>query len=205
MTSAKWFALACVCALVGFFAYGVGRGHSPSGGEGRPVTVPVEQAAYEARVEALTIDRDGWRARFEGVTTLMPDTVYVVDTLVQAPDTILRFVSVDSRGRLGIELLTRPALPTDVGNTVPDYERWQPELHAGIDISACDEGWSVEGGVVACDRPRFGHASLAAVASRSPSIALLWTPSWRSPWEAGISFDGQRWDFRVRRAAIRLW
>lgn len=204
MRPVYWFSLVVLCALAGFAGYGWGR-EWPSGGGGSPVEIPVDVAAYEARLEALTIDRDGWRARFEGVVSVMPDTVYRVDTLVLPPDTVLRFVSVDSRGRLSVELLTTPSNFAQDSASAPDLPGgMQPELRTGYDVSECDEGFSLEGGTVACDRSRLGHLYVGVEASRHPSLTAWWVPSYRSPWSAGISFDGERWDGYVRRG-LRLW
>jgi hypothetical protein len=189
----KAFAVVILLALAAFLGYGWGR--SPSGDDGPPVMLEVERAAYEARLESLRIDRDGWRARLEGVRTVSPDTVVRTDTLVMPPDTVIRFVSVDSRGRLGVELLT----------TVSDSTQLRaPELHTGFDISRCDEGWTVEAGVVTCNPARLGHLWLGVEASRHPSLLAWWTPSYRSPWQVSVSYDGSRFDFGIRRG-LRLF
>lgn len=166
-------------------------------GEGATETVTVTRvdsvvpAEYERRVEALTLERDGIRARLEAIEARPPRIITRTDTLTIPPDTVIRFVAVDSRGSLSLDLLTaRDSL-------------YAPELHEGIDISDCDEGYTIEAGEVTCDRAALGHLYVGPIASRRPSLALWWQPSFRSPWEAGVSYSGA-WDVWVRRG-VRLF
>ena len=149
-------------------------------------------AAYNDRVAELRIERDGFRARLEGVEARPPTVVYVTDTLVSRPDTVIRFVQVDPRGHLNVELLTkRDSL-------------YAPELHATVDVADCDDGFEVSADGVVCDRARLGHLSLAVTASQHPTLGLHWKPSYRSMWEASLGHTGNEWVFAVRRG-WRLW
>lgn len=191
----KGFA-AVVMAAVAFMA-GLGVA-----GAGEPDVVTrvdtILPAAYAATLRGLRMDNDGLRARLEGVEDREPEVIVRTVERVLPPDTVYRFVNVDSRGRLGIELLTRPDVPDSLGN-----ELRAPALYTGIDISDCDDGWQVRDGEVLCDSSQLGHLYVGPWLSRRPSVAVWWTPSYRSPWEASVGFSGS-WDFGLRRG-VRAW
>lgn len=181
--------------LAASVGYAIGGGQSPSGVV-RADTVFLGSADYDGRVRELVIERDGLRARLEGVTTREPEVVVLTDTVIRA-DTVLRFVTIDSRGRLSYELLAR----ADSAN-VPLF---RPELRERVDISDCDDRWGIApDGSVTCDVPRAGHMWLAATLSRQPSLGVHWRKSYRSPWEVSASYDGARLDLAVRRS-VQLW
>lgn len=151
----------------------------------------VAPAEYERTVEGLRIQNEGLRARLEGVESRAPEVIVRTDTLVLPPDTVLRFVSVDSDANLTVEILTaRDSL-------------YAPELHTRIDVSRCDDGWQIQSGQVVCDEAQLGHLYVGPWLSRTPSVAIWWVPSFRSPWEASVSFSGS-WDFGLRRG-VRIW
>lgn len=178
-----------VLALVVFF---VARA---TAAPGEPTIVTrvdtVTPPEYTETVERLHLENDGLRARIEGLRNVEPTVIVRTDTLVSPPDTVIRFVAVDSRGSLSVDFLTsRDTL-------------YAPELHRGIDVSACDEGWTIQSGEVICDRAQLGHLYVGPWLSRDPSLALWWEPSFRSPWEAFVRFGGT-WDFGVRRG-VRIF
>lgn len=189
----RYVATAALLAVV-FAAGWAARPGWPSGGAlVRTDTVTLTAAGYEGRLAALAIERDGLRARLEGVTERMPEVVYRTDTLVVA-DTVLRFVNVDSRGRLSYELLSRA-----------DSLAYRPEIRSRVDVATCDDGYAIGAdGSVACNSSRAGHLFLAATLSRRPTLGLTWRKSYRSPWEFGASYDGARVDAYVRRS-LQLW
>lgn len=181
----KYFGWAVALAFVFFVGRAVGE-------SGDPVvvtevdTVTVER--YGALVEELRLERDGLRARLEGIEARPPRVITRVDTLVPAPDTVVRFLSVDPRGRLSVEFLTaRDSL-------------YAPELQRGIDVSDCDEGYTVQDGTVLCDRARFGHLYLGPRVSLDPALFARWVPSYRSPWEFGVVRYRDRWGFYGQRS-----
>jgi hypothetical protein len=152
------------------------------------------------------MERDGLRARLEAVESRGPRIVIRTDTVVQPPDTVfLPILHASSRGRLTI-----PAL---VADTVDGY---RPEIWQGFDTSDCDEGWTVQGGVLVCDRARFGHLSWGIEASFAnpllnqgltgePLIAGLgvyWQPSYRSTWDVGATIGT---DGRARLTIRKAW
>lgn len=184
--SARHFALVLVAA-VAFFA---GRDTVPPPDVVTRVDT-VRPVEYRRTLESLQIENDGLRARLEGVERREPERIMITDTVVLVPDTVYRFVSVDSRGRLAVELL------------MGEGELRVPELHTGTDISDCDEGWQIQGGETVCDRARMGHLFVTPRLARSPMIAVEWIPSHRSPWQAGIGFDG-RWQGWVGRR-VQIW
>lgn len=176
------------------------------GGAGRTVEVvtrvdTVAPADYQDQLRAFYLERDGLRARLEGIESRAPEMIVITDTVITPPDTVLSFINVDSRGDLTLEVLT----VTESGGLVPDSTpfRYRPALYTGIDISDCDEGWQIRAGAVTCDRARLGHLWVGPELARSPGVAAWWRPSYRSQWEAGVSWSGS-WDFSLRRG-VRVW
>ena len=185
--AARLFAVLLVAALA-FFA---GRDSVPP-----PEIVTrvdtVRPIEYRRTLESLQIENAGLKARLEGVERRVPERIIVVRDTVLVPDTVIRFVSVDSRGRLAVELLT--------GNG----ELRVPELHIGTDISNCDEGWQIQDGETVCDRARLGHLYVVPRLAREPMLGLAWTPGYRSAWQAGVGYSGRRWEGWVERR-VPLW
>lgn len=183
----------------------MGRGTAPSGGSVRTVTREVAPADYARIRDSLATSMaevGSLRGRLEGVTVREPEQVLIVDTVIQV-DTVLRFITVDSRGRLSYELLTQnnSALSPDSVS----YNGFRPELRERVNVGDCDDGWAVaRDGSVACNSARLGHLFLAATISRSPSVGAYWRKSYRSPWELAVSYDGSRVDLSVRRS-FQLW
>lgn len=143
---------------------------------------------YQQRIDRLTIEVEGLRAKLSGVNELRPQYIYVADTVVAPPDTVIRFVNVSDRGVLSVEYLTRAdSLLT-------------PELHSGLDVSRCDDGWQIKDGTVLCDRARFGHLWAGVNLGTETFAGLWWSPSYRSGWTAyGGYADGGRWVFGMAR------
>ena len=151
----------------------------------------VTPARYAETLAGMRLENDGLRARLRGIESRPPRVIVRTDTVVAPPDTVYRFVNVDSRGSLSVEVLHR-------ADSV-----YVPELHTGSDISDCDDGWQIRDGEVLCDKARLGHLYVGPWLSTHPALAVWWTPSYRSPWEASISYSG-KWEIGVRRG-LRLW
>lgn len=198
--------LLTVLVLVALAVF-VGRAWGGAGKSGDVITRvdTVAPADYQDQLRAFYMERDGLRARLEGIESRAPEVIVITDTVVTAPDTVYSFVNVDSRGELSIEVLTRADDATEVGSMLPDSTpiRYRPSLYTGIDISDCDDGFQLRAGEVLCNRSRLGHAWVGPELSRSPSVSLWWKPNYRSPWEAGVSFSGS-WNFSIRRG-IQVW
>lgn len=184
-----------VTALI-LLSVGVAWGQS-RGGSIQVVTVrdTLTAQAYSVRLTEMRVQRDGLRARLAGIGELQPTTIYVTDTLVSPPDTIIRFLRVDNRTQtLSIEFLMPDSVTVGL----------RPELHTGFDISGCDDGWAIQDGTVLCDRARLGHLSLIADIGTTSTLGTIWTPSYRSPWSVTIAHTGSKLNIGVRRA-WRLW
>jgi len=154
-------------------------------------TVEVAPADYQRIVNDLAIANSevtGLRARIRGLEERGPTTVYVSDSVL-VTDTV--FVVVNERGQLTYQFATALDRPATV------------ELRTGIDVANCDDGWQIRDRQVVCNRARFGHLWVGPELSRSPGFAAWWRPSYRSPWEVSVRWDGA-WDFGVRRG-VRLW
>ena len=149
-----------------------------------PPTTVVREIVPEAladSLEALRMEREGLLARIRGVEERLPETIYVTDTLVTAPDTVFRFLTVDSRGLLSYSRLTR----TD--------SLYSPALVSRVRVVDCDSGYQVDERGVTCDKARLGHLWLAAdINIGYSSLGLLWRHTYRSNFEvyAGYSKDG---------------
>jgi hypothetical protein len=151
-------------------------------------TVTVDE--YKSIADDLLIERDGLLSRLRGITERAPEVVYVVDTLIAAPDTVIRFVTVDGSGRLSYEMLSaRDSL-------------YAPEIRSRINVSNCDDGYQVLNGSVLCNKALLGHLWVGAGIWGEPQIMAWWRPSYRSSWELGVGYGtslslGARFGFRI--------
>ena len=201
----KYLAVAALLLLSFSVGYAVKPRWQVPLGPGRTDTVAAEQLLH--RIENLTLERDGLRARLESVQSRPPAVVVRTDTVVTPPDTVfLPVLRTTAAGRLTIPVLIADSLPGT----------YRPEVWRGFDTSDCDDGWSVQDGVLVCDRARLGHIGLGVASSFStdfdtqrpaafPLIAevgLYWTPSYRSTWEVSTSVGT---DQRVRLTIRKLW
>lgn len=190
----KWAVL--VLALVALFA---GKAWGEAGEPTEVVKTVVRTVAPAEYTELLSelgvADASGIRARLEGVRTVQPEVIVRTDTLIQAPDTVLRFFTIDSRGRLHLEVLHQHADSIDL---------YTPEIQSTEPLGDCDDGLSFQDGEIRCDPARLGHLYVGPHLSRDPALSAWWTPSYRSPWEASVSYDGDRFDFGLRRG-VRIF
>lgn len=162
--------------------------------------IPSEE--LERKIQDLTIERDGLRARLEAVEAREPRIVYRDTTVyVEIPVPVCsEVVAVDDRGQLSAGVFSR----VDGG--------WQRSMPTGIDVSDCDEGFSFGPEGVTCDRARFGHLDLALGArlvlpEQVPAgeIGLAWRPSYRSTWAVdALVTTRETFELRVRKG-LRLW
>lgn len=148
---------------------------------GRTDTVEVPSPALLAMIDDLELERDGLRARLEGVEERPPPVVVRSDTvLAECPAAVITAGRTDRGGILQLGRLDQ----------VPGG--WSPTLERGIDLSDCDEGWSIGPGGVICDRARLGHLELYGAAAVAYPLApgsdagvvgeagLSWSPAFRS-------------------------
>jgi hypothetical protein len=120
----------------------------------------------------------GLRARLEGLESRTPDTLYMVDTIVMPPDTVFETVTVRD-GTLVSSWITRLE------------EGWSPRVSV-YTVRDCDEGFSLTGGTVVCDRARAGHLyATAELESGRAALGLAWTRSNDSPWYFTFGYDGE--------------
>ena len=157
-------------------------------------TVIVELPPTELldRIDELQIENEGIRARLEGRELRAPSVIYKTDTVVGSPDTVFAALRIDAGGVATIAPLI---LGSD---SIPGY---RPEIWTGIDLSDCDDGLSVTGGTIVCDKARLGHLeAFLRLTGGHPllpgtsdifqaSTGLLWTPSFRSTWAVEVAID----------------
>lgn len=193
MRHAPWLVVAVVLVFVG-----KAWGSSQVDTVVRTQVDTVESGEYRAIAESYRIESEGLRARLEAVENRPPERIIRTDTVIQPPDTVLRFVTVNSRGRLAFELLLRRD------------SLYAPEIHAGVDVSDCDEGYAVQDGQVVCDQARGGHLyAVVGAGVRYANSGIEWEPSYRSLWtfRAGYLFpyEGRpRWTVQASRR-VQLW
>lgn len=156
-------------------------------------TVIVELPPTELldRVEALRIENEGIRARLEAREERPPSVILRSDTVISPPDTVFAGLHVDAGGRATLAPLI---LETD-------SVAYRPEVWQGIDVSDCDEGFSIVGGEIICDRARLGHLyGFLGLSGGQPllgdsrdvfdaTVGLLWRPSYRSGWAVEVAAD----------------
>lgn len=155
---------------------------------------------YQDLLAEHSLEPGGLRGFIEGIQERPPRVITIVDTLIPPPDTVFRFATVDSRGFLSLEMLSlRDSL-------------YVPQLRTEVNVSDCDEGYSINNGRVVCDIARFGHLyAVPGAGLRGAFAGLEWERSYRSSWQfsAGRVFWYDRsqadfWEFRVKRR-LRLW
>lgn len=119
----------------------------------------------------------GLRARLEGLESRAPDTLYIADTIVMPPDTVFETVTVRD-GTLVSSWVARLE------------EGWSPRISV-YNVRGCDEGYSLTGGTVLCDRAQAGHLyATAELESGRAALGLAWTRSHDSPWYFTVGYDG---------------
>lgn len=170
----------------------LGRSSAPSPQVVAPKTDTVPPAAMVASLEALRITNGGLMDRIRAHEARGPEIIVRTDTVVTPPDTVFRILNIDAAGRMAYGVLVRRD------------SLWAPEIHAGIDVSDCDHGLSVEGGLVVCDRARLGHAELRFTLGTETAIGLGWTPSFRSTWDVFVGYDGRGFVAQVSKG-LRLF
>lgn len=149
--------------------------------------------------DSIPLETDGLRARLAGREEVVPRVIFRTDTLVSPPDTVIQVLRVDGDG----------SLTTGVLIVRDSTDMRAPEIHTGMELGACDDGWSWNAGQVVCDRARFGHIYGAVQLSLAtdgaiqgwppnltqarflPALLTYWEPSFRSPWRASLSLDSQ--------------
>ena len=151
-------------------------------------TVRVELPPTELldRIDALQIESGGWRARFEGREERPPSVIY---TVRPPPDTVFAAVRVGAGGWATLA----PFIRAD--------SLYTPEIWEGIDLSDCDEGFSISGGDIVCDKARLGHVQAflrltggytlpgAPTSPVGAATGLEWAPSYRSTWGVEVAID----------------
>lgn len=154
---------------------------------GQTDTVEIPSTALLDLIDDLELERDGLRARLEGVEERPPRMVVRSDTvLAECPAAVITAGRTDRGGILQLGRLDQ----------VPGG--WSPTLERGVDLSDCDEGWSIGPGGVSCDPARAGHLVLyGAAAAAYPLVpgsdagvvgeaGVSWEPSFRSTFRVDL-------------------
>lgn len=148
--------------------------------EGAPDTVLVNNPVLAGMLEGLEIENEGLRARLEGVQNRRPRVIVRSDTvLAQCPAVTYTAAAVDGAGSLYLGRLDR----VEGG--------FRPTLRGDIDVSRCDDGFSIGPSGVTCDPAQLGHLAIyGAIQGRrsfttgalavEAETGLTWTPSYRS-------------------------
>lgn len=152
-----------------------------SGGTERIIvadTVRVAPPELERKIAALEIERDGLRARLDGVHRTGPRTVIVTDTVYRDLPTPRCVVSARSDGS-GVLTVGR------FDRVDSDTAGWAGSIDEGVNLGRCDDGWSIGPGGYTCDPARLGHLRLllqgtAATSGVLGEAGLAWEPSYRS-------------------------
>lgn len=175
-----------------------------------------ELAEAREQIETVRGERDGLRgrvatlqARVRGLEERTAEHITVYDTMIDVRTVPVGLQSsIDRRGQLTVLV----AVPTAGGH--------QPEQRERIDVADCDDGLTIVGADVICDRARLGHMSVYVSAGASAPFSSLqeraqlrphadigvhWQPSFRSTWSVRLAAgtDG-RVEVDVRRG-IRIW
>ena len=180
-------------AALAVLGWSIGRSAVPRVVVTEVDTVP--PAEMVRQLEDLRLEREGWRAALEAIEARGPETITRTDTLILPPDTVYRFVRVDGAGRLSVAVL---------GRVGPLYA---PEIHRGIDVADCDDGYALQDGAVVCDRARFGHLTVGPgveiAGELLPYVGAWWEPSYRSGWSVFVGY-GKGWRLEVRKG-VRIF
>lgn len=200
-------AIAGAAALLGAAALCGPDRTTPPAAEPEPA-VSASAEAYRRRaehLEARATVQDGTIARLQAAlrarSEVRPRQVVRYDTIIQ-PETVTIALSIDRRGQLEQIRGTPPD-----GTTAPKMNGYTPE-RITADLSACDDGISIAGGRVVCDRPRLGHLYLVATGGAAlpwqnalgnpiPAVrpqlelATRWVPSYRSLWSIELRVDSE--------------
>lgn len=185
--SAAWAIVASLATL--FLARGCER---PAEVRTELVVDTASAALWRARHDRLAREHadsvgllEKARRAAAGIERRTPARVVVYDTVVDLRrDTVILYAQQDARGRLTI------------GAGVPDSAGHRPVEARGISIGDCDDGWSIRGTSVVCNRARLGHLSVIVrggvevqaldypALRPEPALAtgLRWQPSYRSTW-----------------------
>lgn len=180
-----------------------------------PTFVQVDTAAAAAwRARSVVLERElgeatghvnRLRRRLEGVERRSPRTITVYDTVVDLRrDTVILTVQADAGGQLTLDVAT------------PDSGGHRPETHRGASLADCDEGWSIRGKDVICDRARLGHLRLfarAGVAMAYPELAgaprlelgARWVPNYRSGWAIEARATGLQGGMFTIERQMPIW
>lgn len=114
------------------------------------VTDTISLRLAERRAERAELEADGLRSRLRGLREIPPDTVFIIRDSIAPPDTVYRYLAMDSHQR--IETM-RLAEYDSIRGVYTDNR-----IMAGIDVSRCDDGWSIgQNTELVCNTPVFGH------------------------------------------------
>jgi len=166
----------------------------------REAYLVAEAAAARSEASGLRGLVQDMARTIQGIEAREPERVVFYDTITQdlpplALEVALRFSGAGQLSATGFV----PAAGDSGG--------YRPRDLVGIDVRDCDDGWSLIDGVLQCDRPRFGHATLRLGIGGATPIAdlvrepreglartrplleasLRWVPYWRSAWAAELT------------------
>ncbi len=151
----------------------------------------VTPQALQDTLDGLRIKNEGLVAKLKGIESRPPRVILRTDTVVSLPDTVYSFVDVRG-GNLTFDLFSRP-----------DSTR---ELHQGVNIRDCDDGYQINAGVVLCNKARLGHLWLAGeFAYPLPSIGVVWRKSFSSGFEVYVGLSSAGTPVLRVRSGIRLF
>ena len=152
-------------------------------------TVPYSQFRDSLKHERL--EAEGLRAKLAGRSTLEPRTILRTDTLVTPPDTVVQSIRLYANGGLSLA----PLIHAD--------SLYRPELHR-FDVSACDDGFAWNAGVLVCDKARLGHLYVYARQGLDTGFPFRREDFMGAPTEAGIEWTASyRSGWRVSTALAR--
>lgn len=186
------FSLARQARLVAVVLIAFGVGYSVRKERVVTETVALTPQSFVERLESVQIENGRLRSIIEGLEARGPGKVYVVDTLFAPPDTVfLNFAVNDGE-------LTVPRLVLET------TEFYRPSILT-YDVKNCDEGWSISGSQLICDKARLGHFSLFAEAVGLYPLGYIgragidWQLNYQSAWVAGLAVSSdERIELSVR-------
>lgn len=182
MKSVSAAALIVVAGLIAA-AYALGRASAEPERVIVPDTVRVTPPELERRIEALEIERDGLRARLEGVYRTGPHTVVVTDTVYRELPAARCVVAARADGDGRVDVGRFDAVPSG----------WTGTIDRQVDLGRCDDGWSIGPRGYTCDPARLGHLRLllrgtAATSGLLGEAGLAWEPSYRSGTRLSLTY-----------------